>query len=79
MPQRTLSVLESITAAGDPAAWFELENPDWPANYTVDFRDPAWQRIVLAWVDALVDSGSGEAYLDRVNAYGAFRDSPQRG
>jgi len=58
---------------GDPT-WLEAENPDWPGNYRVRYWDPAWQAIVLSYVDRLLAAGFDGAYLDLVDAYEAYVD-----
>ncbi len=55
-------------------AWLADSNPDWPDNYKVRYWMPAWQRLVLTRVDALIDAGFDGAYLDIVDAYECFAD-----
>lgn len=53
---------------GNPA-WLDAANPDWPGNYKVRYWDPAWQAIILAYTDRLLDAGFDGAYLDIIDAY----------
>jgi len=53
----------------DPPPWLGPENPDWPGNYKVRFWDPAWQAIIFAWIDRIVNQGFGGLYLDIIDAY----------
>ncbi len=50
-------------------AWLGRSNPDWPGNYKVRYWDPAWQEIVYAYVDKVIDAGYDGVYLDIVDAY----------
>jgi cysteinyl-tRNA synthetase len=53
---------------GDPA-WLDAENPNWAGNYKVRYWDREWQRIVLTFLDRLLDAGFDGAYLDLIDAY----------
>ena len=52
-----------------PPTWLGPVDPDWPGNYKVKYWDSDWQRIVLAYLDKLIDAGFDGAYLDVVDAY----------
>ncbi|MCZ7568566.1 MAG: endo alpha-1,4 polygalactosaminidase [Ardenticatenaceae bacterium] len=60
-------------APGTPA-WLDVENPDWPGNYKVHYWDPAWQAIIFAYTDRLLDAGFDGAYLDIIDAYEFYAD-----
>jgi len=49
--------------------WLDAENPSWDGNYKVRFWIAEWQRIVLRYVDRLIDAGFHGAYLDLIDAY----------
>jgi cysteinyl-tRNA synthetase len=49
--------------------WLGAEDPDWPGNYFVAYWSPAWQQLVLRYLDRIVDQGFDGVYLDRVDAY----------
>src|SRR4051794_32877858 len=52
-----------------PPAWLGPVDPDWPGNYKVKYWDPEWQKIVLTYLDKLIDAGFDGAYLDVIDAY----------
>ncbi|HEY66475.1 MAG TPA: hypothetical protein G4O02_18140, partial [Caldilineae bacterium] len=58
---------------GNPP-WLDQENPDWPGNYKVHYWDPAWQAIIFAYTDRLLDAGFDGAYLDLIDAYEYYAD-----
>ncbi len=58
---------------GNPP-WLDRENPDWPGNYKVHYWDPAWQAIIFAYTDRLLDAGFDGAYLDLIDAYEYYAD-----
>ena len=55
----------------DPGApdWLGRSNPDWLGNYKVRYWYPAWQALVLAYLDRIIAAGFGGAYLDIIDAY----------
>ena len=58
---------------GNPS-WLEEENPSWEGNYGVKYWDPAWQEIIFAYTDRLLQAGFDGAYLDLVDAYEYYLD-----
>ncbi|GEP45698.1 MJ1477/TM1410 family putative glycoside hydrolase [Brevifollis gellanilyticus] len=54
--------------AGAPA-FLNIENPDWEGNYRVRYWQPAWQQIMLPYVDQIVAQGFDGIYLDIVDAF----------
>jgi cysteinyl-tRNA synthetase len=55
-----------------PPAFVARQNPGWRGNFKVRFWDPAWQKIVLAYLDRIIDAGFDGAYLDIIDAYEFF-------
>ncbi len=53
---------------GNPS-WLGPENPDWPGNYRVQYWDPAWQAIVLGYLDRIIGQGFDGIYMDIVDGY----------
>ena len=51
---------------GDPD-WLGRENPDWKENFKVKYWDPAWQRIVISYLDRIIDQGFDGIYMDIVD------------
>lgn len=45
------------------------QNPDWAGNYKVRYWDPAWQKIIFAYEDQIIDAGFDGVYLDIVDAF----------
>lgn len=54
-------------------SWLGSSNPDWPGGYGVRFWEPAWQQIIYAQDDSILDriisAGFDGVFLDRVDAY----------
>ncbi|MBN2007675.1 MAG: endo alpha-1,4 polygalactosaminidase [Anaerolineae bacterium] len=59
---------DGVPDPGAPA-WLDLEDPDWEGNYKVRYWDPAWQSLIFAYTDKLLDAGFDGAYLDIIDAY----------
>ena len=53
---------------GNPI-WLGMPDPDWEQNYWVHYWDPAWQRIIYRYLDAIIAAGFDGVYLDRIDAY----------
>jgi cysteinyl-tRNA synthetase, unknown class len=55
----------------DPGApsWLGPGDPDWEGNYYVHYWDPAWQAIVMQYLDKVMAAGFDGVYLDLVDAY----------
>lgn len=53
----------------DAPPWLGPTNPDWEGNYKVRYWQPAWQTVVLDYLDRIVDQGFDGVYLDIVDAY----------
>ena len=53
---------------GNPT-WLGMPDPDWEQNYWVHYWDPAWQRIIYRYLDAIIAAGFDGVYLDRIDAY----------
>jgi len=49
--------------------WLDMPDPDWEQNYWVHYWDPAWQRIIYRYLDAIIAAGFDGVYLDRIDAY----------
>jgi len=55
-------------------AWLGRENPDWKGNYKVHYWDPAWQAIVMQYLDKIIAQGFDGVYLDLVDAYEYYEE-----
>lgn len=66
-------------AVGKPAFLYRAD-PDarWAGNYVVDYRDPAWQAVMIQEARKLQAAGFDGLYLDLVDAYQYFPE-PQQG
>jgi cysteinyl-tRNA synthetase len=49
--------------------WLGARDCAWPANYWVKYWQPAWQALLLRYLDAIIAAGFDGVYLDRVDAY----------
>lgn len=56
---------------GQPG-WITTPDPDWPGNYVVRYWEPAWQALILAYLETIIAQGFDGAYLDLVDAYQYF-------
>src|SRR5438132_3313916 len=52
---------------GNPK-WLGMPDPDWEQNYWVHYWDPAWQRIIYRYLDAIIAAGFDGVYLDLIDA-----------
>jgi cysteinyl-tRNA synthetase, unknown class len=61
-------------------SWVGKENKEWKNNFLVKYWDPEWQKIVYgspaAFADKVLAAGFDGFYLDRVDAYYYFGDTP---
>jgi cysteinyl-tRNA synthetase, unknown class len=61
--------------------WVNKENEEWKDNYLVKYWDPTWQSILFgspaALADRILAAGFDGFYLDRVDAYYYFGDTPE--
>jgi cysteinyl-tRNA synthetase len=51
------------------SSWLGSENRRWRGNYAVKFWDPAWQSIILNYVDRVLAAGFDGVYLDKVDEF----------
>lgn len=62
----------------DPPSWLEEENPEWPANYRVQYWNKDWQNIIYgkddSYLKKILDVGFDGVYLDIVDAFEYFED-----
>jgi len=58
----------------DPGAppFLAGENPDWKGNYKVRYWESAWQRIILGYLDEIIEQGFDGVYLDIVDGFEFF-------
>lgn len=61
-------------ARGKKPLWLSDENPDWPANYKVEFWNGEWKEIVFNYLDDIIDAGFDGVYLDIIDAYEFFEE-----
>lgn len=55
-----------------PPPFVAAENPEWRDNYKVRYWDPAWQLILVEYLDRILAAGFDGAYLDIIDAYEYF-------
>ena len=60
---------------GSAPCWLARTNPDWAGNYKVQYWSDAWQRIILGYLDRIIDDGFDGVYLDIVDAFEYWGDS----
>jgi cysteinyl-tRNA synthetase len=54
--------------------WLGRRNPDWEGNYKVQYWSEQWQRIVLGYLDRIIDDGFDGVYLDIIDAFEYWSD-----
>ena len=54
--------------------WLGKTNPEWPGNYKVQYWSEEWQKIILAYVDRIIEDGFDGVYLDIIDAYEYWSD-----
>lgn len=54
---------------GQAPCWLSRRNPQWKGNYKVQYWSREWQRIVLGYLDRIIEDGFDGVYLDIVDAY----------
>ena len=57
---------------GNPV-WLDAENGHWRGNYKVKFWYPAWESILTAQLDTIIDRGYDGVFLDVVDAYEYYK------
>jgi cysteinyl-tRNA synthetase, unknown class len=61
-----------------PPDWLQVENPQWPGNFLVQYWDPAWQALIYgkpsAYLDRILDAGFDGVYLDGVDKFEQWKD-----
>lgn len=60
-----------------PPDWLGPENPRWPGSFAVKYWTPTWRTMIAGEggaIDALCAAGFDGVFLDRVDAYGDWRD-----
>jgi cysteinyl-tRNA synthetase len=55
--------------------WLGRTNPDWAGNYKVQHWSDAWQTILMAYLDRIVDAGFDGVYLDIIDGYEYWSDA----
>ena len=58
--------------------WLGRTNPEWKGNYKVQYWSADWQRIVLGYLDRIIDDGFDGVYLDIIDAYEYWADGGNR-
>lgn len=58
-------------------SWLGRTNREWEDNYKVRYWDPAWQQVLISYVDKLVDIGFDGVYLDIIDAFSYWSDPVQ--
>ncbi|MBI5153275.1 MAG: endo alpha-1,4 polygalactosaminidase [Parcubacteria group bacterium] len=59
----------------NPPRWMGKINLDWEGNIKVKYWDQDWQKIILAYVDRIVEQGFDGVYLDIIDGYEYWSDS----
>lgn len=54
--------------------WLGRTNPDWEGNYKVQYWSEDWQRIVIDYLDRIIDDGFDGVYLDIIDAFEYWSD-----
>lgn len=54
---------------GVAPSWLGPTNPDWIGNYKVRYWQPAWQQIVIGYLNRIIDAGFDGVYLDIVDGF----------
>jgi cysteinyl-tRNA synthetase len=49
--------------------WIVGEEPEWPGDYRIRYWDPAWRRLVFAYLDKILEQGFDGVFLDWVITY----------
>ncbi|MEA1832376.1 MJ1477/TM1410 family putative glycoside hydrolase [Methylobacterium durans] len=60
-----------------PPDWLGPENARWPGSFAVKYWHPAWRAMIAGdggAIDALCTAGFDGVFLDRVDAYGDWRE-----
>jgi cysteinyl-tRNA synthetase len=50
-------------------AWLGPENPEWKGNFKVRYWEKDWQKIVVGYLDQIIDAGYDGVYLDCVDSF----------
>ena len=58
----------------NPPTWMGRNNPNWTGNIKVKYWDPAWQKIILEYVDRVSRIGFDGVYLDIVDGFEYWSD-----
>jgi cysteinyl-tRNA synthetase len=70
---RWTSWIEGQPTSAAPC-WLGRTNPDWEGNYKVQYWSEDWQRIVLGYVDRIIEDGFDGVYLDIIDAFEYWGD-----
>lgn len=58
-----------------PPGWIGEANPEWEGNIKVRYWQDAWQRIILNYLDRIIDAGFNGVYLDIIDAFQFWREA----
>ncbi len=58
----------------NPPDWLGEENSEWPGNYAVRYWYEDWQRLILGYLDRIIDEGFDGVYLDKVDEFEFWAD-----
>jgi len=70
---RWVSWIEAQPTSAAPC-WLGRTNPDWEGNYKVQYWSEDWQRIVLDYLDRIIEDGFDGVYLDIIDAFEYWSD-----
>ncbi|AXQ96004.1 endo alpha-1,4 polygalactosaminidase (plasmid) [Cereibacter azotoformans] len=64
--------------AKTPPHWLGAENPEWAGNMKVRYWEAGWQKIVLGYLDRIIDRGFNGVYLDIIDAFEFWEETAPR-
>ncbi len=54
------------------------ENNEWKGNYLVDYRSPAWKKVLFSYINTILNQGFDGLYLDKIDSYQTLAQEPLR-
>lgn len=54
------------------------ENEDWKGNYKVKYWQKKWQKVIISYLDEIIDQGFDGIYLDIVDGFQFFEYAPEK-
>lgn len=69
------SWLDGSQPGENAPCWLNRTNPEWEGNYKVQYWSEAWQKVLIAYLDIIIDQGFDGVYLDIIDAWEYWSDS----